>query len=87
MDGPLDVADAEDRYQDALDESAAKHAEKVEVEKTLNGESIESAQTRLDEIKKQLDEETEKLEIALAKREEAQIAHENFMALLKDTLN
>jgi len=31
----------------------------------------------LDEIKKQIDEETEKLEIALAEREKAQIAHEN----------
>ena len=75
----LDVADAEDRYQDALDAASAKQTEKVEVEKALNGESVESAQARLEEIKKQIDEETEKLEIALAKREEAQIAHENLM--------
>ena len=73
----LDVADAEDRYQDALDAASAKQTEKVEVEKALNGESVESAQARLDEIKKLIDEETEKLETALAKREEAQIAHEN----------
>ncbi|QXM18641.1 tail tape measure protein [Methanoculleus virus Blf4] len=78
----LNVAEAQDRYQDALDAASAKQAEKVEVEQALNGESVESAQARLEEIKKQIDEETEKLEMALAKREEAQIAHENFMALL-----
>jgi len=35
----LDVADAEDRYQDALDAASAKQTERVEVEKALNGES------------------------------------------------
>ncbi len=80
----LDVADAEDRYQDALDAASAKQTEKVEVEKALNGESVESAQARLDEIKKQIDEETEKLEMALAKREEAQIAHENLMSQIEN---
>jgi hypothetical protein len=80
----LDVADAEDRYQDALDAASAKQTEKVEVEKALNGESVESAQARLEEIKKLIDEETEKLETALAKREEAQIAHENLMSQIEN---
>ena len=80
----LDVADAEDRYQDALDAASAKQTEKVEVEKALNGESVESAQARLEEIKKQIDEETEKLEIALAEREKAQIAHENLMSQIEN---
>jgi hypothetical protein len=80
----LDVADAEDRCQDALDAASAKQTERVEVEKALNGESVESAQARLEEIKKQIDEETEKLEIALAKREEAQIAHENLMSQIEN---
>jgi TP901 family phage tail tape measure protein len=79
----LDVAEAQDRYQDALDAASAKQTEKVEVEKALNGESVESAQGRLEEIKKQIDEETEKLETALAAREEAQIAHENLMNLIE----
>lgn len=78
----LDVAEAQDRYQDALKAASDAQQERVEVEQALNGESVESAQGRLEEIKKQIDEETEKLETALAKREEAQIAHENFMALL-----
>lgn len=80
----LDVADAEDRYQDALDAVSAKQRERVEVEKALNGESVESAQARLDEIKKLIDEETEKLEIALAEREKAQIAHENLMSQIEN---
>jgi TP901 family phage tail tape measure protein len=80
----LDVADAEDRYQDALDAASAKQRERVEVEKALNGESVESAQARLDEIKKLIDEETEKLETALAAREEAQIAHENLMSQIEN---
>ena len=80
----LDVADAQDRYQDALDESSAKQTEKVEVEKALNGESVSSAQARLDEIKKQLDDETGKLQNALKAREDAQVAHENFMASLNN---
>ena len=80
----LDVADAEDRYQDALDAASAKQTERVEVEKALNGESVESAQARLEEIKKQIDEETEKLETALAAREEAQIAHENLMSQIEN---
>jgi TP901 family phage tail tape measure protein len=80
----LDVADAEDRYQDALDAASAKQTERVEVEKALNGESVESAQARLEEIKKQIDEETEKLEIALAEREKAQIAHENLMSQIEN---
>lgn len=80
----LDVAEAQDRYQEALDAASAKQREKVEVEKALNGESVESAQARLDEIKKLIDEETEKLEIALAEREKAQIAHENLMSLIEN---
>jgi len=80
----LDVAEAQDRYQEALDAASAKQTERVEVEKALNGESVESAQARLDEIKKQIDEETEKLETALAAREEAQIAHENLMSQIEN---
>ena len=80
----LDVAEAQDRYQEALDAASAKQTERVEVEKALNGESVESAQARLEEIKKLIDEETEKLETALAKREEAQIAHENLMSQIEN---
>jgi TP901 family phage tail tape measure protein len=80
----LDVAEAQDRYQEALEAASAKQTERVEVEKALNGESVESAQARLEEIKKQIDEETEKLEIALAEREKAQIAHENLMSQIEN---
>ena len=80
----LDVAEAQDRYQDALKAASDAQQERVEVEKALNGESVESAQARLDEIKKQIDEETEKLETALAAREEAQIAHENLMSQIEN---
>jgi hypothetical protein len=75
----LDVVEAQDRYQDALKAASDAQQERVETEKALNGESVESAQGRLDEIKKQIDEETEKLETALAARETAQVAHENLM--------
>lgn len=80
----LDVAEAQDRYQEALDAASAKQTERVEVEKALNGESVESAQARLEEIKKLIDEETEKLEVALAEREKAQIAHENLMSQIEN---
>jgi len=80
----LDVADAQDRYQDALQKASDAQNERVEIEKALNGESVESAQARLEEIKKQIDEETEKLEIALAEREKAQIAHENLMSQIEN---
>lgn len=80
----LDVADAQDRYQDALQKASDAQNERVEIEKALNGESVSSAQARLEEIKKQIDEETEKLETALAKREEAQIAHENLMSQIEN---
>jgi hypothetical protein len=75
----LDVADAEDRYQDALIESQTVKEEKTEIETELDGESISSAQNRLDEIGKLLEEEQQKLDVALQAREEAQIAHENLM--------
>jgi TP901 family phage tail tape measure protein len=80
----LDVADAEDRYQDALIESQTVKEEKTEIEKELNGESISSAQNRLDEIGKLLEEEQKKLDVALRAREEAQIAHENLMAQIEN---
>ena len=54
----FDVAEAQDRYQEALDAASAKQTERVEVEKALNGESVESAQARLEEIRKLIDEET-----------------------------
>ncbi len=75
----LDLADAEDRYSDALEDQAEAKAKKTDLETQLDGESIESAQTRLDEIGKKLEEETEKLNGALEAREKAQIAHETLM--------
>lgn len=78
----LDVAEAQDRYQEALKAASDAQQERVEIEEALNGESVSSAQKRLDEIGRMLEEEQEKLDVALAKREEAQIAHENFMASL-----
>ena len=78
----LDVAEAQDRYQEALKAASDAQQERVEIEEALNGESISSAQKRLDEIGRMLEEEQEKLDVALEKREEAQIAHENFMAML-----
>lgn len=75
----LDAADAEDRYQDALIESQKVKEEKTKIEKELDGESVSSAQTRLDEIGQLLNEEQKKLDVALQAREEAQIAHENLM--------
>lgn len=80
----LDVADAQVRYQDALDAASAKQREKVEVEEALNGESVSSAQERLDEIGRMLEEEQEKLDVALKAREEAQIAHENLMSQIEN---
>jgi len=75
----LDVADAEDRYAKALEEASTKQADKVELEEKLNGDSIESAQTRLETLAAQLKTEQTDLENALAAQEEAQISHENLM--------
>ena len=80
----LDVADAQDRYQDALQEASDAQAERVEIETALNGESVSSAQARLEEIKGALEEETGKLQNALKAREDAQVAHENFMSQLNN---
>lgn len=79
----LDVADAQDRYQDALQKASDAQNERVEIEKALNGESISSAQARLDEISRMLEDEQKKLDVALKKREEAQIAHENLMSQIE----
>ena len=78
-DAILDVSDAFDSYNDAVDKSATIQADKVAIEAELNGQSIESAQDRLDTIGAQLKTEQGKLEVALAEQEEAQIAHENLM--------
>ena len=80
----LDVADAQDRYQDALQKASDAQNERVEIEKALNGESISSAQARLDEISRMLEDEQKKLDVALKKREEAQIAHENLMSQIEN---
>lgn len=80
----LDVADAQDRYQDALQKASDAQNERVEIEKALNGESVSSAQARLDEISQMLEDEQEKLDVALKKREEAQIAHENLMSQIEN---
>jgi TP901 family phage tail tape measure protein len=80
----LDVADAQDRYQDALQKASDAQNERVEIEKALNGESVSSAQARLDEISRMLEDEQEKLDVALKKREEAQIAHENLMSQIEN---
>ncbi len=78
-DAILDVSDALDSYNDAVDKSATIQADKVAIEAELNGDSIESAQDRLDTIGAQLKTEQGKLDVALAEQEEAQIAHENLM--------
>lgn len=80
----LDVADAQDRYQDALQKASDAQNERVEIEKALNGESVSSAQARLDEISRMLEDEQKKLDVALKKREEAQIAHENLMSQIEN---
>lgn len=80
----LDVADAEDAYTDALEEQAETQRKKTELEEQLNGESIASAQARLDEIGTAIDEETEKLEGALKARETAQTIHEEAMNQLNN---
>jgi hypothetical protein len=80
----LDVADAQDRYQDALDAASTAQQERIDIETELNGESVSSAQARLEEIKGALEEETEKLQNALTARETAQVAHENFMSQLNN---
>jgi hypothetical protein len=72
----LDLADAETSYTDALEESARVKEEKTQLEKDLNGESVESAQGRLGELKKLLDEETEKMTLAQAEWEEAERVHQ-----------
>jgi hypothetical protein len=80
----LDVADAQDRYQDALDAASTAQQERIDIETELNGESVSSAQARLDEISQMLKDEQEKLDVALEKREEAQIAHENLMSQIEN---
>lgn len=80
----LDVADAEDAYTDTLEKQAETQRKKTELEGQLNGESIASAQTRLDEIGKAIDEETEKLDGALKARETAQANHEILMNQLNN---
>ena len=80
----LDVADAQDRYQDALQEASDAQAERVEIETALNGESVSSAQARLEEIGRMLEEEQEKLDVALENREQAQVAHENLMSQIEN---
>ena len=80
----LDVADAQDRYQDALDAASTAQQERIDIETELNGESVSSAQARLDEISQMLEDEQEKLDVALKKREEAQIAHENLMSQIEN---
>jgi len=80
----LDVAEAQDRYQDALKAASDAQQERVEVEQALNGESVSSAQARLDEISRMLEEEQEKLDVAHENREQAQIAHENLMSQIEN---
>ena len=80
----LDVAEAQDRYQDALKAASDAQQERVEIEEALNGESVESAQARLDEISRMLEEEQEKLDVAHENREQAQIAHENLMSQIEN---
>lgn len=75
----LDVAEAEDRYAKALAEASEKREDRVDIEKKLDGDSIESAQARLETLAAQLETEQTNLENALAAKEKAQIAHENFM--------
>jgi hypothetical protein len=76
----LDVAEAQDRYQDALKAASDAQQERVEVEEALNGESVSSAQARLDEIKPDARRGAGETRRCARKREEAQIAHENLMA-------
>ena len=80
----LDVAEAQDRYQDALKAASDAQQERVDVEEALNGESVSNAQERLDEIGRMLEEEQEKLDVALENREQAQIAHENLMSQIEN---
>jgi len=80
----LDVAEAQDRYQDALKAASDAQQERVDVEEALNGESVSSAQERLDEIGRMLEEEQEKLDVALENREQAQVAHENLMSQIEN---
>ena len=75
----LDIADAEDRYAEALAETSKIQADKATLEEKLNGESIESAQTRLETLAAQLETEQTNLENALEAKEKAQISHENLM--------
>jgi hypothetical protein len=76
----LDLADAEDRYAEALAEASEKREDKVDIEEKLNGQSVDSAQTRLDDIAAQLKTEQTDLENALKAQETAQIVHENLMS-------
>lgn len=72
----LDLADAEDAYTESLQAQQETQEKKTEIEKELNGESIESAQTRLDELSQKIQDETEEYQNALTAREKAQEAHE-----------
>ncbi len=75
----LNLADAQDTYTDALEEQTEIKTRKTELDSELDGESILSAQNRLEKIGEALEEETEKLEGALVAQEKAQAAHDYLM--------
>lgn len=79
----LNLADAIARYDEAVQKSADLKQEKTDLEIQLNDESIASAKTRLEELAKQIDEETEKMNTAQIEREEAERVHQIAMSALE----
>lgn len=75
----LDLADAEDRLSDAQKDQQKLIEEKAAVEEKLNGESIDSAQNRLDELSILLEDETAALEKAQEDQKTAKIVYETAM--------
>ncbi|WP_062397837.1 hypothetical protein [Methanogenium cariaci] len=83
----LNVADAEDAYADAQQQSSDLLAEKTALEDELNGESIASAQNRLTELQKEIDDETAALEDAYTAREAAQENYDAAVLALDQVTN
>ncbi len=79
----LDLADAIARYDEAVKKSADLKQEKTDLEIQLNDESIASAKARLEELARQIDEETKKMNDAQVEREEAERVHQIAMNALE----
>lgn len=75
----LNLADAEDRLQDAHKRSMELAREKSSLEEDLGEEGIKGAQKRLAEIEKSLEDETAKMDAAYNEREDLKKKYDSAM--------